>query len=84
MTQAYSEKKKKGPLSASITSQTKDFPIGGLQPIPRDPKDNGVSACWMTEPFVSSSNMAAIPLSFGSPGIGCKPPIISSDELGHI
>ena len=32
--------------------------------------------CWMTERFVLSSNMAATPLSFGSPGIDCKPRII--------
>ena len=36
-----------------------------LQPIPRDPKDNGGGGgevwqpCWMTKPFVLSSNMAA-------------------------
>ena len=29
--------------------------------------------CWMTKQNVLSSNMAATPLSFGSPGIGCKP-----------
>ena len=29
--------------------------------------------CWMTKQKVLSSNMAATPLSFGSPGIGCKP-----------
>ena len=31
--------------------------------------------CWMTKQNVLSSNMAATPLSFGSPGIGCKPRI---------
>lgn len=32
--------------------------------------------CCMTEPFVLASHMAAIPMSFGSPEIGCKPPIL--------
>ena len=32
----------------------------------------------MTKQNVLSSNMAATPLSFGSPGIGCKPIIGSS------
>ena len=50
--------------------------IFGLQPIPGDTKDNGVGLpCWMTERFVLSSNMAAMPLSFGSPGNDCKPRI---------
>ena len=31
--------------------------------------------CWMTKQNVLSSNMAATSLSFGSPGIGCKPRI---------
>ena len=31
----------------------------------------------MTKQNVLSSNVAATPLSFGSPGIGCKPRIVS-------
>ena len=38
--------------------------IGGLQPIPRDPKDNGVAAMLDDRTKVLSSNMAAKPLSF--------------------
>ena len=41
-----------------------DLSIGGLQPIFRDPKIMMWQPCWMTEPFVLSSNMAAMPLSF--------------------
>ena len=52
--------------------------ILGLQPIPRDPKKTiAWRPCWMTKQNVLSSNMAATPLSFGSPGIGCKPRIVS-------
>ena len=37
--------------------------------------DDMASICWMTKQKVLSSSMAAASLSFGSLGIGCKPPI---------
>ena len=71
------------------TETRSNVDIGGLQPVPGDPKDNSVAAmlvashavvfrgvvflpmtawnwlpCWLTEPFVLSTNMAAMPLSF--------------------
>ena len=48
----------------TVLFKTSTLGIGGLQPIPRNPKDNGVALpCWMTEPSVLSSNTEAIPLS---------------------
>ena len=38
--------------------------ILGLQPIPGDPKHNGVTAMLDDRTFFLSSNMAAMPLSF--------------------
>ena len=38
--------------------------IGGLPPIPREPKDNGVAAMLDERTFFLSSYMVAIPLSF--------------------
>ena len=39
--------------------------------------------CCMTKQNVLSSNMAATPLSFGSPGMGCKPRIQNLLRLNH-
>ena len=40
--------------------------------------------CWMTKQNVVSSNMADTPLSFGSPGIGCKTPIGERIDVYHL
>ena len=50
--------------------------IGGLQPIPGDPKDNGVAAMLddRTFCFVIQHGCHTVTSLFGSPGIGCKPP----------
>ena len=50
-------------------------PIGGLQPIPRDPKDNGVAAMLDDRTFCFLIQHGRHTVVFLDIRIGCKPPI---------